>query len=95
MNSWFRYGPRNLVQESFQILLPFVNLCYRRQKEVLKVRVHGILEYLETVQEFLNLDGYLTLAFTQSGQYGYLTEFLITLQGCFWKAREILKLGSS
>ena len=36
------------------------------QEEVLKKRVKTILEYLDSVQEFINFDGYLALGFAQS-----------------------------
>ena len=36
------------------------------QKKIVKKRVRTILEYLDTVQEFINFDGYLALGFAQS-----------------------------
>ena len=36
------------------------------QKETVKKRVRTILEYLDTVHEFINFDGYLALGFAQS-----------------------------
>jgi hypothetical protein len=37
-----------------------------RERETVKKRIKTVLDYLETVQEFVNLDGYLALGFTQS-----------------------------
>ena len=45
----------------------------------MKGRVKAILEYLATVQEFMNVDGYMTLEFTQSGYHRNFTETQISL----------------